>query len=110
MKRAALGMLLAVAAAGPAFAQAEWPARPIRLIVPFTAGSSSDIVARIVAQKLGERLRQQEFVEIDRSRTPAFHVGCYLNSWIRGLPQCIHCRVLLPVRGIGDDEESVYES
>jgi tripartite-type tricarboxylate transporter receptor subunit TctC len=31
--------------------------------VPFTAGSSSDIVARIVAQKLGERLKQQVFVE-----------------------------------------------
>jgi tripartite-type tricarboxylate transporter receptor subunit TctC len=57
MKRATLGLLLAVTAAGPAFAQAEWPARPIRLIVPFTAGSSSDIVARIVAQKLGERLK-----------------------------------------------------
>ncbi|HEY4407200.1 MAG TPA: tripartite tricarboxylate transporter substrate binding protein [Xanthobacteraceae bacterium] len=56
-------MLLAFAAAGPALAQADWPARPIRLIVPFTAGSSSDIVARIVAQKLGERLKQQVFVE-----------------------------------------------
>jgi tripartite-type tricarboxylate transporter receptor subunit TctC len=54
MNRAAFALLLA---------QAEWPARPIRLIVPFTAGSSSDIVARIVAQKLGERLKQQVFVE-----------------------------------------------
>jgi tripartite-type tricarboxylate transporter receptor subunit TctC len=62
MKRTAFGLLLAFAA-GPALAQAEWPARPIRLIVPFTAGSSSDIVARIVAQKLGERLKQQVFVE-----------------------------------------------
>jgi tripartite-type tricarboxylate transporter receptor subunit TctC len=51
------------AACGPAFGQADWPVRPIRLIVPFTAGSSSDIVARIVAQKLGERLKQQVFVE-----------------------------------------------
>jgi tripartite-type tricarboxylate transporter receptor subunit TctC len=42
---------------------ASWPERPIRLIVPFTAGSSSDIVARIVAQKLGERLRQQLIVD-----------------------------------------------
>jgi tripartite-type tricarboxylate transporter receptor subunit TctC len=42
---------------------AGWPERPIRLIVPFTAGSSSDIVARIVAQKLGERLRQQLIVD-----------------------------------------------
>ena len=35
---------------------ARWPERPIRFIVPFTAGSSSDIVARLVAQKLAERL------------------------------------------------------
>jgi tripartite-type tricarboxylate transporter receptor subunit TctC len=63
MKRVTWSLLLAFAAAGPAFAQAEWPVRPIRLIVPFAAGSSSDIVARIVAQKLGERLRQQVFVE-----------------------------------------------
>jgi tripartite-type tricarboxylate transporter receptor subunit TctC len=67
MNRAARGLFIAFAAVGatcgPAFGQADWPARPIRLIVPFTAGSSSDIVARIVAQKLGERLRQQVFVE-----------------------------------------------
>src|SRR5262249_9113246 len=37
--------------------------RPIRLIVPCTAGSSSDIVGRIVAQKLAERLGQQLVVE-----------------------------------------------
>jgi tripartite-type tricarboxylate transporter receptor subunit TctC len=47
----------------PAAGQSDWPARPIRLIVPFTAGSSSDIVARIVAQKVAERLRQRLFVE-----------------------------------------------
>jgi tripartite-type tricarboxylate transporter receptor subunit TctC len=56
-------LLAAIVAAVPARAQSDWPARPIRLIVPFAAGSSSDIVARIVAQKLGERLRQQLFVE-----------------------------------------------
>lgn len=42
---------------------ARWPERPIRLIVPFTAGSSSDIVARLVAQKLAERLGQPLVVE-----------------------------------------------
>src|SRR5580704_4376893 len=67
MNRAAVGLLIAGAAVGaacgPACGQSDWPARPIRLIVPFTAGSSSDIVARIVAQKLGERLKQQIFVE-----------------------------------------------
>jgi tripartite-type tricarboxylate transporter receptor subunit TctC len=46
-----------------ACAQSGWPDRPIRLIVPFTPGSSSDIVARIVVQKVGERLKQQIVVD-----------------------------------------------
>jgi tripartite-type tricarboxylate transporter receptor subunit TctC len=40
-----------------------WPDRPIRLVVPFPAGSSSDVVARIIAQKLGARLGQQIVIE-----------------------------------------------
>jgi tripartite-type tricarboxylate transporter receptor subunit TctC len=42
---------------------AEWPDRPIKMIVPFSAGSSSDIIARIMAAKMGERLGQQIVVE-----------------------------------------------
>jgi tripartite-type tricarboxylate transporter receptor subunit TctC len=42
---------------------ADWPNRPIHLIVPFPAGSSSDIVARLVAKKLGERLQQTLVIE-----------------------------------------------
>jgi tripartite-type tricarboxylate transporter receptor subunit TctC len=44
-------------------AHAQWPDRALRLIVPFAAGSSSDTIARLVAQKLGERLNQQVVVE-----------------------------------------------
>jgi len=44
-------------------ADARWPERPIRFIVPFTAGSSSDTVGRLVAQKLVERLGQPLVVE-----------------------------------------------
>src|SRR5436853_6914262 len=42
---------------------AAWPDRPIRLIVPFTAGSSSGIIARVIAAKVGERLGQPLVVE-----------------------------------------------
>ena len=48
--------------AAGALAQA-WPAKPIRLMVPFPPGGSTDIVARIVAQKLSERLGQSFVIE-----------------------------------------------
>jgi len=56
-------ILLGATHAQPAASEARWPERPIRLIVPFTPGSSSDIVARLVAQKLGEQLSQQIFID-----------------------------------------------
>ena len=58
-------VLASVAAAviGVNAARAEWPDRPIKMIVPFSAGSSSDTIARIVAAKMGERLGQQVVVE-----------------------------------------------
>jgi tripartite-type tricarboxylate transporter receptor subunit TctC len=51
-----------LAAAGPAWPQA-WPAGPIRVVVPFAAGGSTDIMARTIAQQLTERVRQQAIVE-----------------------------------------------
>src|SRR5437879_2951389 len=40
------------AAAGSAFAQDAYPSKPIRIIVPFTAGSATDVVARLIGEKL----------------------------------------------------------
>ena len=40
-----------------------WPERPLRLVVPFPAGSSTDIIARIVAQRLSHRLGQHVVIE-----------------------------------------------
>jgi tripartite-type tricarboxylate transporter receptor subunit TctC len=41
----------------------SWPERPVRLIVPYAAGGGTDIVARVLGQKLGETLRQPFLVE-----------------------------------------------
>jgi tripartite-type tricarboxylate transporter receptor subunit TctC len=62
--RFALALLCATAALYTPHAAAQaWPAKPIRLMVPFPPGGSTDIVARIVAQKLGERLGQSIVIE-----------------------------------------------
>jgi tripartite-type tricarboxylate transporter receptor subunit TctC len=41
----------------------DWPTKPITLVVPFPAGSASDVVARILAPRLGELLKKQVFIE-----------------------------------------------
>ena len=59
--------LAAGAAALPAvtrIAKAQiYPTRPVRVIVPYTAGGPTDIFARLIAQKLSEHLRKQFYVE-----------------------------------------------
>jgi tripartite-type tricarboxylate transporter receptor subunit TctC len=47
----------------PALAQSPWPNRPVRIVVPFAPGGSTDIVARILSQHLGERSGQPFPVE-----------------------------------------------
>jgi tripartite-type tricarboxylate transporter receptor subunit TctC len=45
-----------------AWAQA-YPARPVRVLVPFAAGGQADVIARLIAQRLSEQLAQQFYVE-----------------------------------------------
>jgi tripartite-type tricarboxylate transporter receptor subunit TctC len=65
MVRLIVLFVASVLAVLPAAAQVsqKWPERPIRFIVPFQPGSSSDTVARVVGQKLSERLGQQLVIE-----------------------------------------------
>ncbi len=64
MKRLILTMMacICITAVHPAFAQ-TYPDRPIRLLIPLAAGSAVDVVARIVADNMSERLGQKIFVE-----------------------------------------------
>ncbi|MBC9205376.1 tripartite tricarboxylate transporter substrate binding protein [Roseomonas aerophila] len=47
----------------PAAAQAAWPTRPVRMVVPFAAGGATDLSSRVVAQKLSELLGQPIVIE-----------------------------------------------
>jgi tripartite-type tricarboxylate transporter receptor subunit TctC len=62
LRTLALVAVLALAGA-PAQAQDRWPSKPIRLVVPFAPGGSSDALARLVGQKLGERVGQPVVIE-----------------------------------------------
>ncbi len=59
----ALAAVLTLAALPAAHAQERFPSRPIRVIVPFTAGTGIDILARTIGQKLSERLKVPVVVE-----------------------------------------------
>jgi tripartite-type tricarboxylate transporter receptor subunit TctC len=55
-------MCLALGTASPAQSQ-EWPQKPVRIVVSFAAGGNSDIVARLIGQRLSEAFAQQFVIE-----------------------------------------------
>jgi len=64
MTRSDFCLLTSVFCLLPSGAAAQtWPTGPMRIVVPFAAGGSTDIMARTVAQQLAERFRQQVLVE-----------------------------------------------
>ncbi len=61
LKRFALSALIALASAAPTLAQ-DWPAKQVKIVVPFGAGSTPDVVARIISDGLGKKYPGSVFV------------------------------------------------
>lgn len=65
-RRALLALSMTALIPSLACAQGEYPARPVKLIVPFAAGGTSDAMGRLIAEELGKQLKQP-FVVDNRS-------------------------------------------
>jgi len=76
MLMAAAGLVLALA--NPAFAQSDYPNRPIRLIIPFPPGGSNDVVGRMIGDQLSKQLGKQ--VVIDNRAGAGGVIGTELAS------------------------------
>ena len=55
--------ILLIASGGTALAQSDYPNKPVKIIVPFPAGGTSDVMGRLVAEELGKILKQPFIVE-----------------------------------------------
>ena len=100
--RLAAGAIALPAAAGPAWAQA-YPSRPVRWVVPFAPGGGTDIVARVMAQWLGQRLGQQ-FV-VDNRPGGAANIGT--DVVVRALPDGY---TLLLVASVNTINAALYDN
>ncbi len=97
LSRVAAGVALAVVTSG---AHAAWPDRPLRLVVPYAAGGPTDVVARQIANQLGERLGQTVIVEnkpgaggtigtdfVVRAAADGYTFGLVAPGPLAGMPQ-----------------------
>ena len=62
-RRSALLLAATLALGGSAWAQADWPTKPVRIVVPFAPGGTTDLTARVIAEQLGQVFKQPFVVE-----------------------------------------------
>jgi tripartite-type tricarboxylate transporter receptor subunit TctC len=62
-RRTLIALAAAVALPGAALAQANWPTKPVRIVVPFAPGGTTDILARVLAPELSKAFGQQFIVD-----------------------------------------------
>src|SRR5690349_10198428 len=80
IRRVFAAALMACIATSSAHAQAPYPTRPIRLLVPFAPGGGVDVVARIVGKKVSEKIGQPILVESKPGGGGAIAVGELMRS------------------------------
>lgn len=94
--------LLCPCVVAPVANAASWPIKPLRLIVPYSAGGPTDGVARLIAQHLEEQLGQTVVVQNRPGAGGAIGVGKYCGPHLTAthwrlsrlalLPGYLHCR------------------
>lgn len=91
MKKLSFWTLTLALCAVPALAGAQaWPSKPVRVIVPFTAGSATDIMARTVVQRMSEALGQAFVVEDRPGAGGTIGVGLVARAEPDGYTVLIH--------------------
>ena len=91
MKKLAIWTLTVALCAAPALAAAQaWPSKAVRVIVPFTAGSATDIMARTVVQRMSEELGQPFVVEDRPGAGGTIGVGLVARAEPDGYTVLIH--------------------
>jgi tripartite-type tricarboxylate transporter receptor subunit TctC len=98
LPRRALPLLAAAALARPALAQNGYPDRPISLVVPFLAGGSTDIAARILAERMAPRLGPNARIIVENRAGAGGSVG---SEWVRHRPADGYTLLLASASALG---------
>ena len=80
-----------LATAAPALAQAPWPSKPITIVVSYPAGGDTDLIARTIGEKLGQRLKTT--VLVDNRPGAAGTIG---NTYVSRAPADGYTLLLTP--------------